>query len=106
MYRLGEELLQNSPVDVYLGILVDKKLGTSQQCALSLEAQLHPGLNQKRSAQLCKGGDYPHLLFFHEVSPEVLHPGLVPLAEERCGNIGASPEEDHDDYKRAVVPLI
>lgn len=60
-YRLGEELIERSPAEKDSGVLVHKRLNTSQQCDLT-EVQLHPGWHQQRNGQQVQGGDCPPLL--------------------------------------------
>lgn len=79
-------------------VLVDEKLTAwEDNCIL---------VSIRRAGQQDKGGDSLPLFCFHEISSEVLHPGLRQLEEEKCGDVEANPEEGHEDDKGAQASLV
>ena len=63
MYRLTEEHTEGSPVKKDLGTLLDKKLDTSQQCALTAQDNNILGCSREREVivSLCSALMRPHL---------------------------------------------
>ncbi|GAB0181926.1 cAMP-dependent protein kinase inhibitor alpha [Grus japonensis] len=60
---IQRELIENSPEEKDLGVLVDEKLSIdSAMCTHSPESQPCPGLHQKKCDQQVEGGDSPPLL--------------------------------------------
>ena len=78
--KLGEDLLESSPAEKSVAVLVDEKLDMSQQCA---------------GGQQGEGGDCPLLFGSCEAPSGVLCPGLVPPVQEGCEAVGVGPEEGH-----------
>ena len=85
LYRLGEDLLESSPAEKDLGVLVDKKLDMSQQCALAA---------QKAN---CVLGCINRIVASREREVIVpIYSDLVrPPVQEGHGALGVGPEEDH-----------
>ena len=100
-YRLGEELIVSSPKN--LGVLVDEKLEVSRQCAPAVRKTNNIlGCTKKQG----KGDDCFSLLCPYKVPSRVLCPGLGPSVQERCGAVGAGPEEGDKENERDGAPLI
>ncbi|RMC15868.1 hypothetical protein DUI87_08073 [Hirundo rustica rustica] len=72
MNRLGNEMLESSPVESDLGILISGMLDMSQQCPGIQEGQPCPGGHQAQHHQLGNGGVCPSLLCSEAASPRVL----------------------------------
>jgi len=67
-YSLGEEWLESSPAERDLGVLVDRRLNRSQQCALAAKrGALILGCIKHRIAS--QRGDYPTVFSTGVASP-------------------------------------
>lgn len=67
-YGVGVEWTENSPEEKDQGILVDKKLDISRQCALADHKAQYPGLYHKFDQQV-EGCDSPLLFHAHKTPP-------------------------------------
>jgi len=87
-------LLEKSPVEKVLGLLLDEKLDMSHQCALrAWKANRILGCTKRITASRSREVMLP--LRSGETLPGVLHAALKPSTQERQGPVGAGPEEGH-----------
>ena len=101
-YGLEGAVLESSPVDKDLGVLMDENLHKSQQCALA--AQNANGI--LGSIRRGQGGDCHHLLCSCEAPSAELCPALQLPIQERQGAVGEGPEESHEgDQGTGAPPL-
>ena len=92
-YRLGADLLESSSVEKDLGVLVDNKLATSQQCALvAKKANGILGYIKQECCQQVKRVN-PPLLNPAVASPGVLCPVLGSAVQGKHGAHGERPAE-------------
>ena len=89
-----------------LGVLMDKKLDMSQQCALAPTKLTVCWAASTEGWQQGEGGDHPPLLCHCEDSSVVLCPGQGPPAQEGCEAVGVGPEEGHEDDQGAGAPFL
>ena len=90
LYKLGDDLLESSPAEKDLGVLVDEKLDIIHLCALAAwKANCVLGC-------IKKGVDSRETeVIVPLYSALVRHPGLGSPVQEGCGALEAGPEEDH-----------
>jgi len=103
-YTLGDEGIESRPAEKGLGVLVDKKLDMSQQCALAAQ-KANRILGCMKSSVACRSREM--------ILP--LYSALVRLNLESCiqlteqeghGAVGAGPEEGYKNDPRAGAPLL
>jgi len=82
-----------------LGILVDKKLDMSQQCAL---AALKARAESSRVANRAREVVVPLYLAFTRPPPGELQPGTRPQNKKVAKAAGVGPEESHKDDERGL----
>ena len=100
-------LTESSPMEKDLGVLVDGKLDTSQECALATwKANCIPGCITRAVASKVREEIVHPLLYSYETPPELLHLALGSPAQVKCGAVGLGPEEGHKDDQRAGAPLL
>ncbi|PKU43442.1 rna-directed dna polymerase from mobile element jockey- hypothetical protein [Limosa lapponica baueri] len=105
-YRLKDEGIESSPEEKNLGILVDEKWDMSQQCVFAAQKANHILVRIKRS-MASKLREVILPFYSALVRPHlVLSPALEPLAWERHGLVGASPEEGCKNDQRDGTPLV
>jgi len=66
----------------------------------------YPGPHQKIYGKWVKRGDPAPLLFTGEASPGVLCPDVESSVQDRCGPVGAFPEQSHKNNSRNETPLL
>ena len=102
------ELLESSPAEKDLGVLIDEKLSMSsvhlQQCTLAASNTNYIlGSNRKGVASKARKVTASSPC---EASAAALRPDLGPPTEERYGAFGKGPEEDHKDNQNVGAPLL
>jgi len=99
-------VIEHSPAEKGLGILVVSKLDMSQQCALQPSQPARSWAASKAAWPAGRGkGSCPSALHC-DTSPGALRPQVECSAQKRCGPVGVCPEEGHrNDLMAGSVPL-
>ena len=96
-------MIERSPDEKDLGVLVDGKLDMSQQCALTAQkANRILGCIKRSVSRRLR--EVILLLYAGEVSPGVLCLDVESLTWERYGSVGACSEKGHKNDPRDGTP--
>ena len=94
LYKLDEDLLESSPAEMHLGVLVDEKLDMSQRCTFAARKTncvlgcIKKGVASKEREVIVPIGS-------NEAPFGVLRPGLGPPVRQGHGALETSPKESH-----------
>ncbi|GAB0190814.1 mitochondrial enolase superfamily member 1 [Grus japonensis] len=107
-HRLGSTWLESSSVERHLGVLVNKKLNMSEQCAEAAKTanRMLSCINEGITSRDEEISHYPTLLSACQATPAILCSVLVPTIQKRCGQAGDGPEEGHQHDQRTGKPAI
>ena len=104
-YRLGGKWIKSSPEEEDLGVLADKKLNMTWQCALAAQ-KANNILGCIKSSMDSRAREEILPLCSGETPPGVLHPALESSEQNTHGPVGAGPEECHKNDQRAGMPFL
>ena len=106
-HRLGWEWIESCPAKKGLGVLVEEKLNMTQHCALADQKSNYIlGCSKSRVVRRSREGILPLCSALVRPPPEVLHPSLESLAQDRHRPVGVGPEEGHQNVERVGTPLL
>ncbi|GAB0181782.1 hypothetical protein GRJ2_000643500 [Grus japonensis] len=105
-YRLVREWIESRPEEKDLGVLVNKKLNMSRQCALAAQKANHV-LGCIKRGVTSRSREVILPLYSALVRPQLVSVQLWgPQYKQRHGAVGVSPEEGHEADQRAGAPLL